>query len=355
MRIGILGGGQLSRMLALAGMPLGLSFAFYTNKHSACVAGLGKQVTGSYQDSQALENFASQADIITYENENIPLDTLDCLSAYKTIYPNSQSLKVMQDRLLEKRFFNQLAIPATPFFAINDKADLLAVVDRLAFPLLVKKRQSGYDGKGQCFISGPDALAYVEDDHCRHAIVEQGVPYDREVSIIAARSSQGELVFYDLCENLHKHGILARTTNQLTDSVSGLAKEYLTQIMQKLDYVGICTLELFQVGDKLIANELAPRVHNSGHWTIEGAVTSQFENHLRSILGWPLGNASSAGEFVMYNILSSMPDKKALLQLDQLHLHDYLKESAPGRKLGHLTLPKHRGLALVDQIEDLLT
>lgn len=335
MIVGILGGGQLSRMLALAGKPLGLDFVFYEPKQEHCVQGLGRIHHGSYDDYRALQLFVEDVDVITFENENIPVDTLVFLEKFKSIYPGKNALKMMQDRLLEKELSQTLQIPTTLYRAINSKVDLLQALDDLPLPVVLKKRRLGYDGKGQCVLREWKDVVALNDEDCVNTIVEEFIPFDREVSIIGCRSTNGSMAFYDLNENIHHHGVLYSTESKAQDPHAELAQHHLQTVMQHLNYVGILTIEFFQVGNKLLLNELAPRVHNTGHWTIEGATTSQFENHLRSILGWPLGATGRIIPTKMYNFLGQIPDKASLLAIADVCVHDYQKIPQPGRKLGH--------------------
>lgn len=335
MRIGILGGGQLSRMLALAGYPLGFEFTFLEPTADACARELGRFICAPYQDQNALRQFADQVDIITFENENIPVDTLTFLNEYKPVRPGIKALTTSQDRLFEKTLFRSLDIPCAPFAQINSYEDLLTAAKTLSFPLFLKTRREGYDGKGQLKINNLSELEAINPTMLSNAIVEQGIAFQREVSLIAARSVSHEIVFYDICENRHQNGILIETQNKVDDPLFETAKTYLTRLLDALDYIGILCVEFFQVDNQLIANEMAPRVHNSGHWTIEGATTSQFENHLRAIANLPLGNTQSLGQATMRNLIGTMPNKNELLA--QGHLHDYHKAPKPGRKLGHVT------------------
>jgi len=355
MKVGIIGSGQLSRMLALSGIPLGLEFSFYDPKQSCLIENVGTVTHFPYDDFAALKQFTDDVDVITYENENIPVEALSYVADYKPVYPGLEPLRIMQDRLLEKNYFKQIEIPTTRYFEVNDRDSLMELSDELHFPILIKKRRSGYDGKGQVVVRDTDQLEKVNDGQCHDVIIEEFVNYDREISIIACRDMNGKFVFYDICENLHKNGILVRTSNQINDPMFDRAKEYLSRIMNALDYVGVCTLELFEADNGLLANELAPRVHNSGHWTIEGAVTSQFENHLRSILGWPLGETTSNDEFVMYNLLTKISDKQRILGYQGVHLHDYVKKSIKGRKVGHITMLRKQAEKISTEIERLLS
>ena len=339
MKVGILGAGQLSRMLALAGIPMGIEFVFYSPVHTDCVTHLGELHTGTYDDNAALTQFANCVDVITYENENIPLDVLDHLALQnKTIHPGINAIKIMQDRALEKAFFEELNIPTACYHLLDHKVALPALINQLTFPLVVKKRKNGYDGKGQVVVRDRCELENLFEAQLSETIIEEFIAFDREISSIAARDSQGNIVFYDICQNTHTNGILIKTINKPDDPHTQIAREYLARVMNTLDYVGTCTLEFFVTKKGLIANELAPRVHNTGHWTIEGANTSQFENHLRCLLNLPLGEAASYGQFIMYNLLGKLPDKTKILAYNTLHFHDYIKSEKPNRKIGHLTL-----------------
>ncbi|MCS5712726.1 5-(carboxyamino)imidazole ribonucleotide synthase [Candidatus Berkiella aquae] len=346
MKIGILGGGQLSRMLALAGSPLGLQFVFLEPSIPCSAQNLGELITADYTDEKALLKLAKQSDIITYENENIPTNVLEILMNHQTVHPNLEALQISQDRFLEKTFFQELGIPTTPFAQIDSYDDLFKATQEWSFPFYLKKRKGGYDGKGQIKISNKAELTALEEnaDFCQNIIVEQNIHFDREVSMIAVRNPANQIKFYDINENIHQNGVLFQTQNKPNDPIFALAKNYLTQILQKLSYVGILCVEFFQVGDQLIANEMAPRVHNSGHWTIEGAVTSQFENHLRAILNWPLGETQSIALTTMTNLLGTIPNKKDLLSQPALHLHDYNKEPRNGRKVGHYTKVEYQSI-----------
>lgn len=337
MKVGILGGGQLSRMLALAGIPLGLSFFFYEPNEASAVIGLGEITHGLYNDYEALKLFSDKVDVITYENENIPVETLASLESYKSVYPGKNALAVMQDRLFEKNLFIDLDIPTNTFFNINTKQELLCAIELLGYPVLLKKRTQGYDGKGQRKINNYEEMLLLHDTDCYQTIAEEWVSFAREVSLIAVKNKRGDLAFYDIAENTHQDGILCKTLNKPHDPIIDLAQDYLTRIINHLDYIGVITIEFFERNKQLIANEMAPRVHNSGHWTIDAATTSQFENHLRAILNWPLGDTTSLFKAVMYNIIGTMPDKQKVLAQKGAHLHDYHKQERPGRKIGHIT------------------
>lgn len=339
MKIGVLGGGQLGRMLALAGYPLGLEFVFYDHDPRACAGALGELVVGEYDDKTQLTAFAKQVDVVTVEFENIPLATLEHVAQYVPVYPGPLAVSAAQDRLDEKQLFESLSIPTPEYYAVEDAKSLRDIARRHGDSLIVKSRRFGYDGKGQLLLDSPDlatkawaALGGVP------LIAEQRMQFKREVSIIAARNRSGDVCFYPLTENVHKQGILRRSQVSLQDPLQSMAEQYAQRVMTELDYVGVLAFEFFDCDGRLVANEIAPRVHNSGHWTIEGAITCQFENHLRAILDWPLGDANVRERCVMYNIIGEKPDISMLLKVPDAHVHFYGKATRPGRKIGHVTL-----------------
>lgn len=348
--IGILGGGQLGRMLALAGYPLGLRFRFLDPASDAPVRYLAEQVAASYDDHLAVAQFGNGLMAVTYEFENVPVATARALEQRVPVFPPLQALEVAQDRLAEKRFFTQLNIPTAPFAPVDDRASLDAAIDRIGLPAVLKTRRLGYDGKGQALIR---QRADIDDAWCalggQPLILEGFVSFVRELSILAVRGQDGAVAYYPLVENLHRNGILYRSiapAPRLTAEVQLQAETYARRVLEALDYVGVLAIEMFEVdnsragaaGARLLANEMAPRVHNSGHWTIEGAVTSQFENHLRAIVGLPLGDTSARGCAAMVNLIGGLPDVTMLLALPDTHLHLYDKAPRPGRKLGHVTV-----------------
>lgn len=353
MKIGVLGGGQLSKMLALTGISMGFHFVFYFPQAEHSLYALGEIINGSYDNFDLLSNFAKQVDVITYENENIPRQTIEYLENLKRVLPDKNAIAISQDRLLEKNYFLKLGIPTNQFMEINDSSDIDKAIKQYGTPLILKKRTQGYDGKGQFKINKNTAIETIPKDYIHNTIAEEYIAFDREVSLIVAKNSYGT-VCYDLCENMHQNGILIKTRNIKKDPLFDLAHDYVNKIMNALNYVGILTVEFFQVGNKLIANEIAPRVHNSGHWTIDACIASQFENHLRAIANLPLGNVASLAEAIMFNILNKMPEKSKLLEFNGVCLHDYGKSPAPGRKLGHITLLGNRLQHTVTSIETLL-
>jgi 5-(carboxyamino)imidazole ribonucleotide synthase len=315
--VGCLGGGQLGRMLAIAGAQLGVRMRFLDPAADACAGQVGELVVGAYDDPAALDALASGADVVTYEFENVPVDAARRLRAV----PDARALEQGQDRLVEKELFRRLDIPTARFGSLDD----------VGLPALVKSRRLGYDGKGQRVV---ELLEAIGDDE----LAEGVVPFQRELSIVAVRGSTGETAFYPLVENEHRGGILAVSRAPAPDAPRREAEEIAGRLLDELGYVGVLAVELFDVGGELLANEFAPRVHNTGHWTIDGADTSQFENHLRAILGLPLGSTAPHGSSVMVNLVGGMPPLERVLAIPSAHVHRYGKEPRPGRKLGHVTL-----------------
>ncbi|MDD5275982.1 MAG: 5-(carboxyamino)imidazole ribonucleotide synthase [Methylovulum sp.] len=339
MKVGVLGAGQLARMIALAGYPLGLDFIFLDPAEDACANKLGEHLHGDYNDPQLLAELAERADVVTYEFENVPANVAEFLAAHTRVYPPALALAVAQDRLVEKNFLNNLAIPTAAYAAIDTLEQLNQVMPTIGYPAVLKSRTQGYDGKGQSILKYEADLATAWHKlEGVPAIVEAFVPFSREVSIIAARNVSGELVFYPLSENTHRGGILRVAKSKANDPLQHQAETYISRLMAALDYVGVLALELFDVAGELIANEFAPRVHNSGHWTIEGAETSQFENHLRAILDQPLGSTAAVGKTAMVNFIGNLPITKQILTIPGAHLHLYDKAPRKGRKVAHATV-----------------
>jgi 5-(carboxyamino)imidazole ribonucleotide synthase len=340
--VAVLGGGQLGRMLGLAGIPLGVSFRFLDPSLDAPAAAVGDLVVGALDDERALADVARGADVVTYEWEGVPAGSARFLTASTPVRPGDRSLEVSQDRLEEKQTFRRLGIPTAPFRAVDTRADLDAACAETGFPALLKTRRGGYDGKGQAMIRVDadldDAWSAVGGVP---SILEGFVPFDRELSIVAVRGVDGAVACWPVVENEHRGGILRVTrapAPALAPALDHRAAQTARTLLDELDHVGVLAVELFEVDGSLLANELAPRVHNSGHWTIEGAVTSQFENHLRAVLGLPLGDTAARGSTAMVNCVGTMPDRAAVLAVPGAHLHDYGKAARPGRKLGHVTV-----------------
>ncbi|MCS6774963.1 MAG: 5-(carboxyamino)imidazole ribonucleotide synthase [Chloroherpetonaceae bacterium] len=342
MRIGVLGGGQLGRMLALAGYPLGLRFRFFDPHPESPAGHLAELVTGAYDDVDALAYFGAGCDLITYEFENVPFDAVQYLTRYAPVYPPPEALAVAQDRLREKETFTRLGIPTPVFDPVDSRVELNHAVERFGLPAVLKTRRFGYDGKGQQVLrTRADVAAAWEALQGSPLLFEGFIPFERELSLVAVRGREGQTAFYPLVENWHEQGILRRTlapAPQVAPELQQEAERHLTLLMETLNYVGVLTVEFFQHEGRLIANEMAPRVHNSGHWTIEGAVTSQFENHLRAICGLPLGVTATRGSAGMINLIGTTPAPEKVLEVPGAHLHLYGKQPRAGRKLGHITV-----------------
>ncbi|MGI8618379.1 MAG: 5-(carboxyamino)imidazole ribonucleotide synthase [Gemmatimonadaceae bacterium] len=341
MNIGVLGAGQLGRMLALAGKPLGARFRFFDPNPDSPARDVGELVAADYTDSVALERFARGLDVATYEFESIPVAAIETIAKSVPVFPSVQALKVSQDRVLEKRCFQHTGIRTAPSRDVASRGDLDRAAHELGLPAMLKTRRLGYDGKGQVVIRDENELGDAWDRLGGvPLILEQFIEFDRELSIIAARSRDGEMLFYPPVENEHDDGILSCSVApaDVSETKTRAARDYVRRLMSSFDYVGVLALELFESGDKLIANEIAPRVHNTGHWTIEGAETSQFENHVRAITGRELGGTAAIGHSVMLNILGTAPDVQRIEAIPGAHVHMYGKAPAPRRKIGHVTV-----------------
>jgi 5-(carboxyamino)imidazole ribonucleotide synthase len=329
-------------MLALAGYQLGVEFRFFDPHSGAPVGQIGQLVAAEYSDRAALERFLDGVDVVTYEFESIPLSTVQFVAERVKIFPPVQALQTAQDRLLEKTLFTELGIPTPPFAPVESLAGLQKAIERIGLPAVLKTRRMGYDGKGQAVIRDQGAIESAwKQLSGSPLLVEKFVPFQHELSVIGVRDMRGRDVFYPPVENVHREGILRRSTvpsPSTTQEAGALAIDYCRRLMSKLDYVGVLALELFSVDGALLANEMAPRVHNSGHWTIEGAETSQFENHLRAVLSLPLGATALRGTSVMLNIIGHIPSPERVLSVDGAHLHLYGKAPTEKRKVGHVTI-----------------
>ncbi|WP_372614225.1 5-(carboxyamino)imidazole ribonucleotide synthase [Halomonas sp.] len=348
MNIGVLGAGQLGRMLALAGYTLANRFTFLdTTGHPS--AGIGDVIIDT--DSKHLEAFLEKVDLVTYEFEHLPVSLVQAIEEVRPVYPSSEAIRVCQNRAEEKALFDRLGIPTPAYRLVESAEELEAAARELGCPVVAKSVTEGYDGKGQAVIRDPAqaADAWRAIGHPR-LIVETFVDFLREVSIIAVRGRDGQVVFYPMAENVHVDGILRYSIApmpDLDDSVQQTADGYIRLLLDALDYVGVLALELFQTRDgSLLANEMAPRVHNSGHWSLDGAVTSQFENHLRAIQGLPLGDTAARLPTCMVNVIGREGDAAEILAIPDAHLHRYGKSERLGRKLAHVNLlaPTHGAL-----------
>ena len=340
MRIGVLGGGQLGQMLALAGLPLGLSFVFLDPIADSPAGQVARLLCAEFDDPKGLDQLAASVDLLTFDFENVPVESMARLAHQRPVYPAPAALAIAQDRLEEKTCFRRLGLATAPFMAVNSLAELTAAVNSIGLPAILKTRRWGYDGKGQARLLTQADIATAWGQLGGQALILEGfVAFECEVSLIAVRSTTGETAFYPLVENTHQDGILRSSrAPYLNTNLQTQAENQLRCLLTDLDYVGVLTVEFFVKNGRLIANEMAPRVHNSGHWTIEGAVTSQFENHLRAILGLPLGRTDAIGHSVMINCIGELPTLAEVAAVSGAHAHFYGKEARPGRKLGHITV-----------------
>ncbi|WP_447729865.1 5-(carboxyamino)imidazole ribonucleotide synthase [Pseudoxanthomonas suwonensis] len=357
-RVGILGGGQLARMMALAGLPLGLQFKVLDPAADACAGECAPLVNAAFDDAAALGALAGEVDVVTFDFENVPADSARALAGKVPVHPAPDALAVAQDRLSEKTLFRELGIPVPAFAAVDSREGLERALDEVGVPCILKTRRLGYDGKGQFRIrSRADADAAWDALGAQAPrvglILEAFVPFDGEVSVVAVRGRDGEFRAWPLTANWHVDGVLSASLAPapVAAGVQDTALGYARLLAERLGYVGVFALELFRRGDQLLANEMAPRVHNSGHWTIEGAETSQFENHLRAVLGLPLGSTAMRGHACMLNWIGAMPDAGGVLGQAGGHWHDYGKEPRDGRKVGHATFRADSAQALAGALE----
>lgn len=329
-------------MMALAAAPLGVRVRAFDPGADACAGDVCHLWTGRYDDADALARFAQGLDAITYEFENVPAGATAALEAHATVRPGTTSLRLSQDRVHEKQALTAAGFEVAPWHAVDDPQTLLDAVERIGTPAILKTRTGGYDGKGQAIIAAPqDATrAHAAIEH-RPAILEAMLRFERELSLVAVRDARGRAAFYPLVENEHRMGIL-RVTIAPAPGIDGAlqqqARAYAQRLMEALDHVGVLTIEFFLMQGRLVANEFAPRVHNSGHWTLDGAATSQFENHVRAVVGLPLGPTTERTPTVMLNCVGQMPDAARVLGDPRAKLHDYRKPPRPGRKVGHVNL-----------------
>ena len=340
--VGVLGAGQLGRMLALAGIPLGMRFRFLDPAPSPPAAALGEHLRADWSHPGALEALAEHSDVVTYESENIPIESVRRLASRANVRPSAESLRLTADRLAEKQFVAGLGIEVAPFSEVSDRAGLDTALRRLGVPALLKTRRGGYDGRGQARIDHlSQADAAWQALAGAPAILEQRVVFQRELAILAVRGLDGEKRVYPLVETHHEGGVLTRAlapSPDLSPSLQREAEAIASSLLEALGHVGILAIECFEINGRLVVNELAPRVHNSGHWTIEGAATSQFENHLRAITGLPLGSTEPRALCGLFNLLGEIPPLAGVLAQRETYLHVYGKTSRPGRKVGHVTV-----------------
>lgn len=355
--VGILGGGQLARMLALAGAPLGIRFRVLDQTADACAGQFAPLIVGDYTDRAALETFASQVQVATFDFENVPAESAAWLAERVPVFPNPRALAVAQDRLAEKTLFRELGIPVPAFAPVDTREQLQQAVARIGTPCILKTRRLGYDGKGQFRLRGADdvdaAWAALGAQAPKVGLILEGfVAFERELSVVACRTREGAFRTWPLTENWHVDGILSASLApaRVDAAQAQTAIEHARSIAEALDYVGVFALEMFSRDGVLLANEMAPRVHNSGHWTIEGSETSQFQNHLRAVLGLPLGDTRMLGHACMLNWIGALPAAGPVLAEAGGHWHDYGKSPREGRKVGHATLRADSAAELADAL-----
>jgi len=338
-KIGILGAGQLGRMLALSGYPLGFEFTFLDPSAEACAGSLGEHLCASYDDPRALQALCDRCELITYEFENVPAAAAEFVAQRRPLFPSVAALTVGQDRLSEKQLFASLGVPVPRFAPVGTLDELRAAATSIGLPSVLKTRRLGYDGKGQAVLrSATDLEPAWQRLGDQPLILESFVPFEREVAMLVARGRKGQVAFYPVVETTHRDGILRTARPRAKDPLQDQAQAYVRSVVDRLDYVGVLAFEFFVHSGSLLGNEIAPRVHNSGHWTIEGSHCSQFENHLRAIAGLPLGDPSLRAPCAMVNFIGSAPALGTLASLPGVHAHLYGKAAKPQRKIGHATL-----------------
>lgn len=357
MKVGILGGGQLGMMLAEAARDLSIETLVLDPKPDAVAAQVTRHLVADWEDPAALGELAT-CDVVTYEFENVPTAAVERLIRDVPVHPSPEALAFSGDRIVEKNLFRELGIETAPFAQVDSRADLDRAIGEIGLPAILKTRRFGYDGKGQAVLeNSADVEAAWKRFGGQALILEGFVPFDREVSILAARGRAGEMSYWPATENIHVDGILHLSrapAQQVSAELLASADAGLAALMERLAYVGVLVVEFFQIGDRLIANEMACRVHNSGHWTIEGAATSQFENHMRAVAGLPLGPVDVEGYAAMINLVGEIPSLAPLEGRPGCHLHVYGKSSVPGRKLGHVTVVADSRALLEERIREVL-
>ncbi len=343
--LGVLGGGQLARMLALAAAPLGIDCLVADTKADVCAAQVAPVMALDWHDVETLQPFADRVDVATFDFENVPAETAEWLGRHTPVHPGARALSVAQDRLAEKTLFGEIGLETAAFAAVDTREDLDEAVQRIGTPAILKTRRFGYDGKGQFRLRNTDDVdaAWAELGEAAQAhglILEAFVPFEREMSVVAVRGRDGTFRTWPLTQNWHTDGVLSLSLSPAphTDAVAEAAISHARTLAERLEYVGVFALELFEHEGRVLGNEMAPRVHNSGHWSIEGAHTSQFENHVRAVLGLPLGDTGARGVSAMLNWIGALPDATPILSETEGHWHDYGKDPRPGRKVGHATL-----------------
>ncbi|MBD8873088.1 5-(carboxyamino)imidazole ribonucleotide synthase [Rhodanobacter sp. DHB23] len=358
--LGILGGGQLARMLALAAAPLGVNSLVVDSAADACAGQVAPLVRADWTDYAALEEFARKVDVVTFDFENVPAETAQWLAGRVAVFPNPRALAVAQDRLAEKTLFRECGLATPEFMAVGDRAGLDRALAAVGAPAILKTRRLGYDGKGQfrlkSLADADAAWAALGAQAEKHGLIlEAFVPFQRELSVLAVRGRDGDFRTWPLTRNWHVDGVLSMSLAPAPDidALQPRATALARTLAERLDYVGVFALELFVKDGELLGNEMAPRVHNSGHWTIEGAHTSQFENHVRAVLGLPLGDTGARGQSAMFNWIGELPDPAPVLRGIDAHWHDYGKSARVGRKVGHATVCAPDAKQLAQRLETL--
>jgi len=357
MRLGILGGGQLARMLAHAAGPFGIPVTVLDPAPDACAADAASHIHADYDHADALEELARDCDVVTFEFENVPGAVAERLGRRARVRPPAAAFAAAQDRLAEKRTLEEVGIPVAPYFPVESDADCDAAAEAVGLPLILKTRRFGYDGKGQRRVDDAGDLAAAWAELGRGPAIAEGlIDFDSECSVIAVRDDDGRLACYPLTRNVHRDGILRRSVAPAPeqDRLAGRARTHAAALADHLGYVGVLAIEFFVVDGRLVANEIAPRVHNSGHWTIDGTGCSQFANHVRAVCGLPLGPTGASGASGMLNCIGAMPDPHEVLAVDpDVRYHAYRKAPRPGRKVGHLTVVDADGDAVAARLDRL--
>jgi 5-(carboxyamino)imidazole ribonucleotide synthase len=358
--LGILGGGQLARMLALAAAPLGVNSLVVDSAADACAGQVAPLLKADWTDYAALEDFARRVDVVTFDFENVPAETAQWLAERVAVFPNPRALAVAQDRLAEKTLFRECGLRTPEFMPVDDRAGLDRALAVVGAPAILKTRRLGYDGKGQfrlkSLADADAAWAALGAQAEKHGLIlEAFVPFQRELSVVAVRGRDGDFRTWPLTRNWHVDGVLSMSLAPAPDidALQPRATALARTLAERLDYVGVFALELFVKDGELLGNEMAPRVHNSGHWTIEGAHTSQFENHVRAVLGLPLGDTGARGQSAMFNWIGELPDPTPVLRGVDAHWHDYGKSARAGRKVGHATVCAPDAVQLAGRLETL--
>jgi 5-(carboxyamino)imidazole ribonucleotide synthase len=358
--LGVLGGGQLARMLALAGAPLGVKTLVVDSSVDACAGQVAPLVVADWTDYAALEAFAAQVDVVTFDFENVPAETAHWLAKRVAVFPAPQALAVAQDRLAEKTLFRECGLPTPGFMTVDTREQLDQALAEVGAPAILKTRRLGYDGKGQFRLhdvaDADAAWAALGAQASKHGLIlEAFVPFERELSVLAVRGRDGDFRTWPLTRNWHVDGVLSMSLAPAPDIdvLQGRATELARILAERLGYVGVFALELFVRNGELLGNEMAPRVHNSGHWTIEGARTSQFENHVRAVLGMPLGDTGARGVSAMFNWIGELPEPVGVLGTLDAHWHDYGKQARPGRKVGHATVCADEAAVLAARLAEM--